>query len=161
MDIGADAGEAFEIAVDHRLRLVGGNTQSPGEPPAADAIEDGEVDRLGAAAGVAINHAEHLHRGAGMDVFAGGEGLLELGDIGHVGSETQLDLTVIGSEQDVSGLGDKGVTNLAANFSADRDVLQVRLVRGEPPGLRADQTVAGVHAAGCRVDRCLQRFGVG
>ena len=48
-DIGADAREALEIAVDHRLRLVRRDLQPLGEAPARDAVEDREVDRLRAA----------------------------------------------------------------------------------------------------------------
>ena len=50
-DIVADAGEALEIAVDDRLRLVGGDAEPAGEAPARNAVEDREVDRLGARRG--------------------------------------------------------------------------------------------------------------
>src|SRR3546814_15333759 len=33
-DVAVDAGEALEIAVDHRLRLVGRHVEPAGEPPA-------------------------------------------------------------------------------------------------------------------------------
>jgi hypothetical protein len=42
-----------------------------------------------------------------------------------------------------------------------RDVLQIGIGRAEPPGLRADEAVAGMDAAGVGVDRLLQRFGIG
>ena len=44
---------------------------------------------------------------------------------------------------------------------ADRYVLQVRLVAGEPPGDRHRLRIVGVHAAGPRVDHLRQLVGVG
>src|SRR5690606_32617440 len=69
-DIGADSGEAIEIAVDDRLRLVRGDSKPSGQPPARDAVEDGEIDRLGRSAGVAVHFAEQFARGHVVDVGA-------------------------------------------------------------------------------------------
>src|SRR5437879_6582136 len=116
MDIVADAGEALEIAVDHRLRLVGLHAQPAAQSPPADAIEYREVDCLGAAAGVAVDGAEHLQRGAGMDILARGKSLLEARHIGDMRGEAQFDLAVVRGEDDVTGLGDETIADLAANL---------------------------------------------
>src|SRR3546814_3596156 len=44
-DIVRNAGEAFEIARDQRLRLVGRHFEPAGEAPARNAVEDREIDR--------------------------------------------------------------------------------------------------------------------
>ena len=160
-DIGADAGEAVEIAVDDRLGFVGGDAQPAGEAPARDAVEDREVDRLGLAAGVAVGLAEQFDRGHVVDVRAGRERLLELRHVADMGGEAQLDLAVIGRHHHMAGLGDEGVADAAADLGADRDVHEIGVGRGEAAGLRAGQAVAGVDAAGARVDLLLQRVGVG
>ena len=92
--------------------------------------------------------AEQLLGGQVVDVVAVGEGLLQLRHVGHVRGEPQLDLAVVGAHQHMAGLGDEGVADLAADLGADRDVLQVGVGRGEPPGLRARQAVAGVDPPG-------------
>ena len=89
------------------------------------------------------------------------ERLLQLRHVGHVRGDAQLDLAVVGAHQHVARLGDEGVADLAADLGADRDVLQVRVGRRQPPGLRAGQAEAGVDAAGLGVDLRLQRVGVG
>ena len=96
-----------------------------------------------------------------VDVVAVAECFLELRDVGHVRGNAQLDLAVVRAHQHVAGLGDEGVADLAAELGADRDVLQVRVVRRQPPGLRAGQAEAGVDAARFRIDHRLQRVGVG
>ena len=96
-DVGADAGEALEIAVDHRLRLVRGHAEPAGQAPARDAVEDREVDRLGLAARVAVDLAEQLLRGQAVDVVAVRERVLQLRHVGHVRGEPQLDLAVVGA----------------------------------------------------------------
>src|SRR3546814_6881379 len=78
-DIVADAGEAIEIAVDDRLRLAPVAAQPSGKAESGYAVEDGEVDRLGAPARVAVDLAEQLLRGQVVDVGPVGEGLLQCG----------------------------------------------------------------------------------
>ena len=79
------------------------------------------------------------------------ERLLQLRHVGHVRGEPKLDLASSRrTSRLVAGLGDEGVADLAADLGADRDVLQIGVVRRQPPGLRAGQRVAGVDAAGRR-----------
>ena len=161
VDITLDAREALEVSVDHRLRFLGRHAQTPGEAPARDAVENREVDRLGAATGVAVDLAEQFLRGAGVDVGALLERLAQRRHIGHMRRQPQLDLRIVGREQHMAGFRHEAFADLATDLGADRDVLEVRLGRGQAPGLRADQRVGGVHAAGGGVDRRLQRLGVG
>src|SRR4029078_36841 len=48
--IGADAGEAFEVGFDVGRRLVLGDAELVGEREGGEAVDDAEVDRLGAPA---------------------------------------------------------------------------------------------------------------
>ncbi len=91
-DIAVDAGETLEIAVDHRLRLVRRYVEAAGEAPARNAIEDGEVDRLGAPARVAIDLAEQLFCGQAVDVVAIRECVAQGGNVRHMRGEAQFDL---------------------------------------------------------------------
>ena len=75
--------------------------------------------------------------------------------------QPQLDLAIVGGDQDVARCGDEGVADLTADLAADRDILKIGVGRRQPPGLRADQAVAGVDAAGLWVDLLLQRVGIG
>ena len=114
VNIGADAGEAVEIAVDHVLRLVRIGAEPPGEPPAADAVEDREIDRLGPRTRVAVDRAEHLARGAVVNVLACRERLLQRGDVGHVRREAELDLRIVGGEENVAFLRHEGLADAVA-----------------------------------------------
>ena len=58
-------------------------------------------------------------------------------------------------------LGHEGVADLAAELGADGDVLQVRVVGRQPPGLRSGQAEAGVDPPRLRIDHRLQGIGVG
>ena len=78
-------------------------------------------------------------RGHVVDVVAARERLPELRHVADMGGEAQLDLAVVGREHDEARLGDEGVADAAADLGADRDVHEVGIGRGEPPGLRARQ----------------------
>ena len=148
----ADAGEALEIFLDVGAGLLARDAELVGEPERRDAVDDAEVDRLGAAAHLARHalhrHAEHLRRGHGVDVEAVAEGLLQRLDVGDLGEQPQLDLRIVGGDELVARRRDEGAADLAAFLGADRDVLQVRLGGREPAGRRRGQRVARVHAVG-------------
>ena len=95
-----------------------------------------------------------------MDILAGRERLLELGHVGHVRRQPQLDLRIIRGEQHIARLGHEGFADLPPDLGADGDVLEVGIGRGQPARLRAHQAVTGVHTAGVRIDRGLERIGV-
>ena len=75
----ADAGEALEIFLDVGAGLLARDAELVGEPEGRDAVDDAEIDRLGAAADLARHaldrHAEHLGGGHGVNVEALAEGL--------------------------------------------------------------------------------------
>ena len=110
--VGADAGEALEVGLDVGPGLVLRDRELVGEAERRDAVDDAEVDRLGAPARLGRHaldrHAEHLRGGGGVDVEAVQEGALQLRDVADVGDEPQLDLAVVGADQHVAGLGDEG-----------------------------------------------------
>ena len=76
--IGADAGEALEIFLDVGGGFLAGDAELVGKPERRDAVDDAEIDRLGAAADFARHafhrHAEHLRRiGFDVSTFESGE----------------------------------------------------------------------------------------
>ncbi len=101
-DIAVDTREALEIAVDHRLRLLDRHVEPTREPPARNAVENCEVDRLGAAPRVAVDLAKQFLRGHAVNIGPARKCLLERGHIGHVRGEAQFDLAVIGGKNDAS-----------------------------------------------------------
>ena len=83
------------------------------------------------------------------------------GNVGDLGEQPQLDLRIVRRHQLVAGRGDEGAADLAAVLGAHRNVLQVRLVRRQPPGGGRGQRVGRVHAMGLRMDVFRQRVGIG
>ena len=160
-NIAVDPGKPLKIAVDHRLRLVRRNAEPLSKPPARNAIKDRKIDGLCPPARVAVDLSEQLHRGQAVDVIAIRERDLQRRDIGHMRRQPQLDLAIVSGQQHMPRLGDKRLPDTAACFAADRDILQIWIVRAEPPGLRPGQAVTGVDPARRRVDLLLQRIGVG
>ncbi len=63
----------------------------------------------------------------------GTKGLDETGIVREVGDDTQLDLVVVGDEKLRSRARDESLAKAAPDEAAHRDVVQVRLVRREPP----------------------------
>src|SRR5262249_43199290 len=80
------------------------------EAECADAVDDAEIDRLGAPSRLRVHlskrHAEHLAGGQRVDVVPLLEGALQLGNVGDMRRQAQLDLAVVGRQQQMSGLGD-------------------------------------------------------
>ena len=136
-----------------------------GEAEGRDAVDDAEVDRLGAAAHVGRHvldrHAEHFRRRHGVNVDAVLERLAQRRHFGDFGQQPQLDLRIVGRDQLHAGRGDEGFADLAAFLGADRDVLQIRLGRRQPAGRGRGERVGRVHAVRRRVDVSRQRLGVG
>ena len=95
-----------------------------------------------------------------MNVEPFGEGALQGGDVGHMGEHAQLDLAVVRRDQLLARLRDEGRADHAAFARADRDVLKVRLGRGEPPRRGRSERKAGVDAARFGIDVLRQRVRV-
>jgi hypothetical protein len=96
-----------------------------------------------------------------MNVQTVAEGLFQLGHVGHIGGEPQFDLTVIRRQQQIAGLGDEGAADATALLGADRDVLEVGVVRRKPSGRRDGERVGGVHPPAVAVDFFAQCIGIG
>ena len=163
--IGADAREALEILLDVGACLFARNAQLVGEAECRDAVDDAEIDRLGAAADVGRHvldrHAEHFRRGHRVDVDA----LLERGaqrrHVGDFREQPQLDLRIIRRDQLVAGGCDEGAADLAAVLGTHRDVLKVGFVRRQPPRRGRRQRIGGVDTMGLRMHVVRQRVGIG
>jgi hypothetical protein len=106
-------------------------------------------------------HAKHFRSGHGVDVDPVGEGLCELRNVGDMGEHPKLDLAVVGRNQHIAGFGDEGGADLAAFRCAHRNVLDVRIRRGQPSGGCRRHRKRRVHPLGLRVDVPRKRVGVG
>ena len=106
-------------------------------------------------------HGENLRRRHGMNVELFGERLLELRDVGDMREQAQFDLAVIRADE-LHALGrDEGLADAAAFLGADRNVLQVRIGRGEAAGRGRRHRIGRMHAARVRIDVARQRVGIG
>ncbi len=161
----ADAGETLEIGLDVLACLLARDRQLVGETERRDAVDDAEIDRLGAAAHGRVHaldrHVEHFRRGHGVNVQPVGERLSQLRNVGHMGQYAKFDLAVVGRHQLVARCRHEGGADLAAFRRAHRNVLQVRIGRGETSGRRGSQRIGRVHPARFRVDVAGQRVRVG
>ena len=161
----ANAGEAFEIAVDEALRLAARDAQIACQAKARDAVDHTEIDRLGLAADLRCHlrqrHVKDLGGGHGVNVVTIGKGLFQRVDSRHVGQDAQLDLAVVERQEHIALFGDKGLADAATFLAAHGDVLQVGIARGQTPGVGPGLQVRGMHPARFRVDMFLQRVGIG
>ena len=103
-----------------------GEVGAGGEAVAGDAVDDAEVGGLGDAAlgggDGGGGDCEHLGGGGGVDVFVVEEGLDHGLVLGDVGEDAELDLGVVGGEEDVALLlGYEGFANELAALGADGD----------------------------------------
>src|SRR5204863_2423569 len=80
LHVGADPGEALEIGADIGRRLTLRHADLVAEAKRADAIDDAEIDRLGAPAGLRVHplerHPEDFARGQRVNVVPLLEGAL-------------------------------------------------------------------------------------
>ena len=81
-----------------------------------------------------------------MDVLPRLEGLDQARVVGQVGDHPELDLVVVGDQQRASLGGDEGATELAPLLAADRDVVEVGLIRRQPARPGDGLVEAGVDA---------------
>ena len=164
LDEASDGGEPGHVALDELVRLLLRDVEPVGHPVGRQAVDDPVVDhlRLGAHPGIDLLglDPEHPARGGGVDVLAAAEDLLEHVLAGDVGEQPQLDLRVVGRHEQVAGLGDEAGADLAPERGADRDVLEVGVVRGQPPGGGGGLVEGRVQAA-LGVDEQRERVEVG
>ena len=111
----------------------------------------------------AARHAEHLGGGALVDVLARAERVAGTpGPREKCARIAQLDLRVVGRRPAACpGSATNACADAPADLGADRDVLEVRIARRQPPG-RGDRLVERrVQAPGRGVDQRRQRVDVG
>ena len=89
------------------------------------------------------------------------KGCLKLGNVGDMREDPQFDLAVVGGDDLVARLRHEGHADLASCLGADRDVLQVRLGRGEPSRRCCGKREGGMHPLRFRVHVLLQGVGIG
>src|SRR5207237_1305748 len=128
---GANPGKAFEIVLDECLRFGERDAELSGERECALPINRREIDRLGARTHVAghggLTNPQHHGGGLAMDVAATLKCRYKGRVIGKMRQQAELDLRVIGGEQQVARRRDERAPNLATATRADGDVLQVRV----------------------------------
>ena len=115
-------------------------------------VDDSEVHDLGLAAMIGGDHqrrhAEDLRGGESVDVVAAAVGFDQQRIFREVSQQAQFDLRIVRGQQHVAGFDGEGGANLAAQFGADGNVLQIRIGRRQPSGRRAGLAEGGVQTAG-------------
>src|SRR5262249_954773 len=128
---GADAGEALEVFLDIRARLLARDTELVGKAECRNTVDDAEIDSLGAAAHLATHT---LHRPAelfprrhrvNVGLLAGRA--LERLNVGDLCEEPQLDLRVVSRYDLGAGRCNERAPDLATILGSYRDVLQIRI----------------------------------
>jgi hypothetical protein len=160
-----NAGEFLEIGVDEGLGLLAGDVELVGQAEGGNPVDHAEIDRLGLAADHRVHafqrHVEDFRGGHGVDVDPVAEGLFETVHTGDMGQQAQFHLGIVGRDQAIARLGDEDFADLAAGLGADRDVLQVRLGRGQAPRRRRRQRERPMHPLGVGVDMVEERVRIG
>ncbi len=109
------------------------------ETEGALTVDDAEVDRLGDGPLLPVDllrrDLEEPRGGLRVDIGAGGEGIGETADsAAEVGEDPQLDLRVVGADEHPSRGRDEGPPDSPSFGGSDRDVLQIGIGGGQPPG---------------------------
>ncbi len=115
-------------------------------------VHDTEVHRLGAAAVFSVNqhrrHAEDLRRGERMDVITAAKSFHQQSVFRKVRQQAQFNLRIIGGEQYMARLSDNRRANFTAQLGANRNILQVGIDGGKPPGGGPRLVESGVQPLG-------------
>ena len=130
----------LEIGVDERRRVSHREVQTLRQSRRTDAVDHAEVDRLGGPAhrlgDVLTLYVENLFGNERVHVAILGEGLLQLEVAAKVGQQAQLDLRIVGGQQQPAIFRQERLADLPPHFRPDGDVLQIRLAGAEPTGRR-------------------------
>ena len=105
----------------------------------AGPVDDGEIDGLGLPTLVACHRLvfgdfKNAPGGLGVNVGVGLKGFHQAGVFGDMGEQPQFNLRIVGGDQHMAGRGDKGFSDFAPDFGANRDVLQIGVAGRQPPG---------------------------
>ena len=127
-------------------------------------VHDPEVHRLGVAPHLGSHHqwrhAEDFGGRSRVNIFAAAKCVHQNRIVRHVRQQAQLDLRIVRHHQLPAFARHKGGANLTAQRGADRNILQIRIRRRQPPRRRAGLIERGVNAAGLRIDQLGQRVDV-
>ena len=153
--VGLDAGILREVAVDEAFRIGARNAEPLRQSEGGDAVADAVVDHLGLVAlflgHVGGGETEDLRRGGTMDVFAAGERVEQAGIARQCRENAQFDLRIIGGEKRVvAPARDEGTADFAALRGADRNVLEIGVLRIEASRAGGKLIKCRVNAAGDR-----------
>ncbi len=96
-----------------------------------------------------------------MHILAPAEGLDECGILGKVGEDPQLDLRIVGGEQQMTRGSDEGGAHAATECGADGDVLKIGVGGGEPSRGRDVLAKRSVNATRAGIDHLGQGVDVG
>ena len=139
------------VAVDHVARLGHRDMQRLRQAVGLLTIHDAKVHGLGATAQIGRylghRHTKHARRRLGMEVLALVKGAHQVLVTREMREQTQLDLRVVHRQKDASLACRKRRLDGTAQLRARRDVLQVRVARGQTPRCRDGLVVRSVYAA--------------
>jgi hypothetical protein len=117
----------FEVGSDELRRFFLVDADLLRMPERREPVHDAEIDGLGPAAVLGgdlfTRHAENLRRSERMNVFPGAVGLDQQLVFREVREQSQLDLRIVGFEQNVSRFGNERSANLAAQFGPNGNIL--------------------------------------
>src|SRR5262249_38167623 len=144
--------------------LRAGDVERAREAEIGLAVREAVVDRLGDAALLGrdflARHAEYFGGGLRVDVDAIAERRRQQRIARQVREDAQLDLRVVGRDQNVARRRDKAATDLHAEVAADRNVLEIGILGRDAPGLGDNLVERRVHAAGLGGHERRQRIEV-
>jgi len=165
VEVAPHAPVLLEVPVDIGLGQLLGDVQFLGQAEGAHPVKDAEVDHLGLPAHLGVDHggkdAEDVRSRPAVDVLAGTEGLDQGAVAGEVGQHPQFDLRVVRRDDAPARRRDEGLPDALPFQGADRDVLQVGVAAGQPPGGRHRLVVGCVHPSRLAADQEGQRVDVG
>ena len=150
----AHAAEAVEVALHEAARLVHRDLQLLGQPEGGQPVGQAVAHRLHLGALLRRDlvrvHAEHLRADERVQVLALAEGLDQPLVLGQVRHDAHLDLGVVRGEQHGLLAGHlvrhEHLADAAARLGAHRDVLEVRVQRGQSARGGGGLRVGGVDA---------------
>ena len=161
----ADPGVRGEVRADEFLRLLAADAGPAGQTEVAHPVGEAEVDHLGhrsLVAGDLIGRlVEHAGRRLSMNVGLARECRSQVLVAGHVGDDPELDLRVVRRHQDeIGAAGHERPPDSSTEWRPDRDVLEVRVGRGQASGRGHGLVERGVDTAVVGDER-RQRLDVG
>ena len=155
-----------KVILDKPLRLAHRHTELLREAKGRNAINHTKVRPLGV---IALQRGDTLHvhlkdarGGSRMDVMPKLKIVHHIRITAQVGHDAQLDLRIVGrDERPIREAGDKRVTYTFPLRGAHRDILNVWIARGEPPGRGYRLIVVRMDAPRNAIHKCRKGIHVG